>query len=123
MFERIKNAMSKGIWHSLALVIVFLMAGPEIMMGMELMALIEVLGASTFVLMYVTGVKLLLLKAWKKYQAFERYSVLFIPPLAVLKQMPSLAVHVIPERTFVITYLGIVCIAMISIFIRVQTGI
>lgn len=115
--------MSKGIWHSLALIIVFLMAGPEIMMGMELMALIEVLGASTFVLMYVTGVKLLLLKAWKKYQAFERYSVLFIPPLAVLKQMPSLAVHAIPERTVVITYLGIVCIAMISIFIRVQTGI
>ena len=65
MFERIKILISKGIWHSLALIIVFIMAAPEIMMGMELVALIEVLGASTFVLMYLTGIKLFLLKISK----------------------------------------------------------
>ncbi|NSY32782.1 hypothetical protein DS891_04095 [Pseudoalteromonas sp. JC28] len=122
MFERIKDLMSKGIWHSLAIIIVFLMAGPEIMMGMELMALIEVLGASTFVLLYFTGVKLFLLKVWKQYQKFECHSVLFVPPLVIFKQMPSLIVHAIPERTVVIFFFGFIVVGMSGVLINSYIG-
>jgi hypothetical protein len=122
VFERIKGLMSKGIWHSLAIIIVFLMAGPEIMMGMEVMALIEVLGASTFVLMYLTGVKLFLLKVWKQYQKFECHSAFFVPPLVIFKQMPSLIVHAIPERTVVIFFFGFIVVGMSGVLINSPIG-
>jgi cytochrome b subunit of formate dehydrogenase len=44
-----------------------LVAGPEILISMELMGLVELLGASTFVLMYVSGLKLFLAKAFNSF--------------------------------------------------------
>ena len=122
MFERLKKTMSKGIWHSLAVIIVMLIAGPEIMVSMELMAMVELLGASTFVLMYVSGLKLFFTKVLLKYKKFERHSVLFIPSLSNLKQMPSLALHAIPERTFSICFFGFIIVCMSYIYIRMLIG-
>ena len=48
MFVKLKNIIAKGVWHSLALVIVFFIAGPEIMLGLEMMAMVEFLGALTY---------------------------------------------------------------------------
>ena len=42
------------------------------MMSIELMAMVELLGASTFVLMYVAGFKLFFAKLASKYKKFER---------------------------------------------------
>ena len=86
MFDKLKKAASKGVWHSLAVIIVMLLAGPEIMVSIELMAMIEVLGASTFVLMYLSGIKLFFLKVWDKYKNFEKHSVFFFPTFPVLKK-------------------------------------
>ena len=112
MFDRIKKTMSKGIWHSLAVIIVMLIAGPEIIVNMELMAMVELLGASTFVLMYVSGLKLFYTKVLLKYKHFERHSFLFIPSLSNLKQMPCFAIHAIPERTFSICFVGFMIVCM-----------
>ncbi|WP_206486098.1 hypothetical protein [Thalassotalea sp. G2M2-11] len=115
--------MSKGVWHSLAVIIVALVAGPELMMSMELMAMIELLGASTFVLMYFSGVKLLFTKLMVKYQKFERHSVLFVPSISALRQMPSLALHAIPERTVIIGFLGFIILGMSCLIINMSLGI
>lgn len=122
VFDLIKKTMSKGIWHSLAIIIVVLIAGPEIMMTMELMALVELLGASTFVLMYFSGLKLFILKFSQKYQRFERHSVLFIPSLSTLKKMPSLACHAIPERTCSICFFGFIIVSMLCSYISLLIG-
>ena len=118
VFDKIKIAMSKGFWHALAVIIVMLLAGPEIMVSIELMAMVEVLGASTFVLMYLSGIKLFFSKVWDKYKNFEKHSVFFFPTFPVLKKMPSLIVHSIPERTVVIGLLTFITVAMIIFYIQ-----
>ena len=122
MFDRIKKTMSKGFWHSLALIIVVLIAGPEVMLTMELMAMVELLGASTFVLMYVSGLKLLLSKAFNKFKRFESYSIFFIPSFDSLKQMPQLAIHAIPERTTVLCFIGFMYLGMLYAYVNVMLG-
>ena len=67
MFDWIKKIMSKGIWYTLAIIVVAFAAGPEILISMELMVLVEFLGTSTFVLMYVSGLKLFLSKAFNSF--------------------------------------------------------
>ncbi|MDY6889161.1 MAG: hypothetical protein SVV88_16190 [Pseudomonadota bacterium] len=119
MFDRIKIAMSKGVWHALALILVILLAGPEIMVSIELMAMLEVLGASTFVLMYLSGIKLFISKVWDKYKNFEKHSVFFFPTFPVFKKMPSLIVHSIPERTVVIGLLTFITVAMLIFYIQI----
>tara|TARA_B100001063_G_scaffold245871_1_gene282905 strand:+ start:2353 stop:2715 length:363 start_codon:yes stop_codon:yes gene_type:complete len=106
MLVKLKNIIAKGVWQSLALVIVFFIAGPEIMLGLEMMAMVEFLGASTFVLVYTSGIKLFIFKLINKFKRFERYYMLFLPPLSVLKKMPSIVIHAIPERTLVLLFLG-----------------
>lgn len=122
MFNSFKKLIAKGSWHSLAAIIVVLVAGPEIMMSIELMAMVELLGASTFVLIYVAGFKLFFAKLASKYKKFERHSVLVIPPLSILKQMPSLAFHAIPERTFSLCFFGFIALGMGCIYTKMLIG-
>lgn len=116
MFKWMKSKLTKGFWSSLAMLIVIVMAGPAIVIGMELMALVEVMGASTFVLAYLAGLKLYLEKPVKAMKKFESYGFFFVPTSKILKQMPSMAIHALPERTLVMTYLGsvLVCILLLS---------
>lgn len=58
VFDWIKAAILKGVWYSLAVITFMLITWPEILMSMELMAIIELLGALIFVLMYASGLKL-----------------------------------------------------------------
>jgi hypothetical protein len=51
VFDWIKKITSKGIWYFLAVLITSWVAGPEILISMQLMGLVGLLGASTFVLM------------------------------------------------------------------------
>ena len=123
VFDRIKETMSKGVWHSLAVIIVMLVAGPEVIMSIELMAMVELLGASTFVLMYASGLKLFFANIMVNYKKFERYSIFFVPCLSVLKQMPSLVIHVIPEPTLIISGLSFITVAMSCSYISYFLGI
>ncbi|MBL4911363.1 MAG: hypothetical protein JKX78_15300 [Alteromonadaceae bacterium] len=99
MLDWLKKRTSKGIWYLLAALIVACIAGPEIIISMELMALVELLGASTFALMYISGFRLFISNVLNELKKFESRSTFFIPSLDTLKQMPVLAIHAIPERT------------------------
>jgi len=116
MKQRLDKLINK-VWHLMAVVIVFLVAGPEILIGMELMALIEILGASTFVMLYFSGVKLVFAKAWQKFNQFESYSTFFIPPFKDIKTMPALILHAVPERTFVITFFMLISCTLPIIYL------
>ncbi|MBB1431088.1 hypothetical protein [Pseudoalteromonas sp. SG43-4] len=122
MFDWIKKIISKGIWYSLAILVVAFAAGPEILISMELMVLVEFLGASTFVLMYVSGLKLFLAKAYnsffkpvlfpiyKKLQQLDPY--FFVPSYNNVKKFPSLLCHSIPG--FMLLMVGSLCISQES---------
>ena len=112
MWTKIKTQLSKGFWSTLATIIVLMVAGPEIMLGMELMAMVELLGASTFVLAYFYGFKLWLEKAGQSLRKFESHSVFFIPTLNTLKQMPEMILHAVPERILVMSFLAFVTCTM-----------
>lgn len=112
-----REIIAKGLVKGIALVIVLLIAGPELMVGMELMAMVEMLGASTFVLAYWAGLKLLIGKPYKMLVKFEQSSCFFIPTAKSLKEMPQLAFHVIPERLSMLSYLFFVTAFGLSFFV------
>jgi len=78
--------MSKGVWHALALILVMLLAGPEIVVSIELMAMVEVLGASTFVLMYLSGIKLFFSKVWDNIKILKSIQFSFFQLFLFLKK-------------------------------------
>jgi len=118
MISWVKKIFSKGIWYSLAMLIVVLMAGPEVLISMELMALVEVLGASTFVLAYLAGLRLFFVDIMKKYCKFESHSNFFIPTLNTIRQMPALLIHALPERTITICFFGSIFLVMTSVYLK-----
>jgi len=118
VFDWIKKRMSKSIWYLLATIVVACAAGPEIIISMELMVLVEFLGASTFVLMYVTGLKLFLSNLLNKLKQFESGTFFFIPSLDTLKQMPAIAIHAMPERTTSIGFVGFTSLTALYVLLR-----
>lgn len=123
MLNRLKTILSKASWYTLACIIVLLLAGPEIMVGMEVMALVEALGASTFVLMYLSGLKLFCSKLWNKFKSFESYSTFYFSPLSTLKEMPSLVIHAVPERTAVLSFLAFITVGMSGLYFNFLIGL
>jgi len=113
MFEKLKSTLTGSMWKAAAFLIVVLIAGPEVMISMELMTLVEVLGASTFVMAYVSGLNLYFIKSLNWLKRFESHSYLFIPTKSQLKEMPSLITHAIPERVFTIIFLGFYILACV----------
>jgi hypothetical protein len=113
VFEKLKSKLTQSIWSMAAILIVMIVAGPEIMISMELMALVEVLGASTFVIAYFSGVLLYFEKPLNFIKKFESHSYLFIPTKTQFKEMPSLIIHAIPERIFTIVFLGFYTVACV----------
>ena len=57
MFIKIKRILSASAWKLVAIVLIVIVAGPELLLGMELMVLLEALGASTFVIAFVCGAR------------------------------------------------------------------
>lgn len=104
MLQRIKQTLAKGFWQTLAMLIVLVLAGPEIMISMELMAIVDLLGASTFVLAYVYALRAWLDKPIRWLHAFENSAQFFFPPLNVLRQMPSMAIHAVPDKICVLLF-------------------
>lgn len=119
MFDWIKRKFSKGLWTSLAMIIVLVMAGPEIILSMELMALAEALGASTFVMVYLSGISLYFEKPIRTFVQFESKGHFFVPTFDVLKKMPSILVHMLPERTLVFVFLSCVVVCIPFLFYEV----
>lgn len=119
MIDWIKQKCAKGFWSTLAMIIVFMLAGPEIMIGMELMAIVELLGPSTFVIAYFAGVKLWLDKGLQVVTKFESRSTFFIPTINTLKQMPSMILHAVPERITVLSFISFITIGMIYAYLGV----
>lgn len=117
MFSSIKNQLTQGFWKIAATVIVLLLAGPEILISMELMAMVEVLGASTFVIAYFSAFKLYFEKPLNWIKRFEVYSFFFIPSKMHLKAMPSLIIHAIPERISMIAVVSFYTISITAMMV------
>ena len=118
MLNKLKGYASKGLWRSLAIIIVVFVAGPEILISMELMALVEVMGASSFVLMYFSGLRLACKNTLNKLSKFEYYSLFFIPSFANLKQVPGLLYHTIPHRLCAISFLTLITAVVLLSYIQ-----
>ena len=108
MLHRLFLVTKQGIWSAIAMIIIVAVAGPEILISLELMALVEVIGASTFVMAYVSGFMLYVSPCLKKLVDFERHSDWFYPSLSALKTMPSMVIHCVPERLASLVFMGLV---------------
>ena len=112
--NKVKHAGIKG----LVFLVVALVAGPEILISMELFALVEVLGASTFLLVYWVAIKSYLKSVFDKLSRLES-PLFFMPSNDVVKVMPSMLIHAVPGNVLMIGYLGVVSMvfgwALISI--------
>ena len=104
MYQKFKSLLGNSVYKSIALVLVILLAGPELMIGYELMAIVEILGPTTFVLIHLVGIKLYFYKFKQLFLRFESHSALFLPTFKQLKTMPTLRYYILPERTFVASF-------------------
>ena len=95
MIARIKQIFQKGAWHVLALLIVMALAGPEILIGIELAGMIEALGAATFVMAYFNAFRFFAVDCLSKLKHVES-SLFFVPTLNDMKEMPGMIFHLIP---------------------------
>jgi len=110
-FKQLIEKMKQFSWYSLAMMIVFVFARPEIFVAMELTLMVEVMGASTFCMFYLSAIKAYFepyLKKLKPY--FERFARFEGQSLFVLeyKQMPSMLVHAVPANTFLLGFLSMI---------------
>mgnify|MGYP001193343992 CR=1 FL=1 len=123
MLNKLKGYATKGLWQSFAIIIVMFIAGPEIVISMELMALVEVMGASSFVLMYFSGLRLVCKNTLNKLSKFECYSLFFIPSFANLRQTPGLLYHTIPHRLCAISFLTLITAEVLLSYIQLLFGV
>ncbi len=88
--------------------LIVLLAGPEILAASEMLALLELLGAANFILLYVYGFEALtgpLVSATLKFVRRLEPSLLFIPSWRVTKKMPGMLVHAVPLHTLALVSL------------------
>ena len=93
------ESLTRKWWRLIAVTIIVLVAGPEIFLYAEGMVMLEVVGAATFVFMYVVGAKLYLRNLWDWVFNFENRYDIFLPSLSILRARPALLYYVIPKRT------------------------
>lgn len=113
-YKKLIEKMKQFSWYSLAMMIVFVFAGPEILVAMELTLMVEVMGASTFCMFFLSAIKAFFepyLKKLKPY--FERFTQFegqsfFVLEYKQYKQMPSMLVHAVPANTFLLGFLSMI---------------
>ena len=86
-------------WQIIAISIVMFVAGPEIYVFAEGMVVIEIIGAATFVFMYVVGFKLYFYNAWNAFCKFENRYYFFLPSLGAIRSFPGLLYYAVPWRS------------------------
>ncbi|WP_440056590.1 hypothetical protein ACSLBF_21010 (plasmid) [Pseudoalteromonas sp. T1lg65] len=123
LLSKLKDQCAQSFWHTSAMILVLFLAGTEIMVGVELMAMIELVGASTFVLAYLAGAKLALTNVYQQLKKFEQHCVFFLPKFNVLMWMPSLAIHAIPERSVMMAVLAFITLSAIYATISISLNL
>ncbi|TMO27468.1 hypothetical protein CWC28_11245 [Pseudoalteromonas sp. S4492] len=116
MFNTIKQLFANKLYRLIALVLLILIAGPELMMVYELMALLEFLGPSTFVLIHLAGIKLYLLRLKNAFMNFEKHSLCNRPKASHIIAMPALIIHYLPERSIVLGFISSISICCVHMF-------
>jgi len=82
--------------------LVVLLAGPEILAASEMLALVELIGAANFILLYVYGFRSIAAQPAARTLKFVRRLEpiwIFIPSWRVTKQMPGMLMHAIPAHS------------------------
>ena len=104
-------------WQIIAISIAMFVAGPEIYVFAEGMVVIEIIGAATFVFMYVVGFKLYFHNAWNAFYKFENRYHFFLPSLRTIRNFPGLLYYAIPWRS---SLYGIFALASFLSFRSIQ---
>lgn len=114
--KNIEN-LTKKWWRFLAVAIVVLVAGPEVFIYAEGMVVLEVVGASTFVFMYVVGFKMYFHNVWNTFSKFEnQYHPFSLSSLQMIKESPGLLYYAIPRRSSIYAICLIVSsVALLSV--------
>ena len=113
---KIIESLTRKWWQLLAFAIVVIVAGPEVFVYVEGMALIELIGAATFVLMYVVGFKLYFYNAWSAFLGFENRYHFFLPSISMAKENPGFLYYAIPWRSInYVVFLLISSLASLSV--------
>jgi len=105
----LKLRVRKKLLRVFAIALIVLIAGPEIGIGIELFAVLDIMGAELFVLSFAVGIRMLPIWGYfeiahRKILVFDPY--FFVPTLRHLRECPGLVAHALPG--FMVTYLCLV---------------
>lgn len=100
MSKKLIEKIPSKVWTVFAIIFIMMIVGPELLMGIELMALVNLMGADLFILLAFTSFYTLSLKpVFQKFIEFERESNFFIPSKKMIKENPNYLILLVPERT------------------------
>ena len=97
-----KREIPEKYLKPIVVALILLLAGPEILAASEMLALLELLGAANFMLLYVYGFKALtdpLVTVSLKFVRRLEPGLLFVPSWRVTMRMPGMLVHAVPFHT------------------------
>ena len=95
-----RSLAKNRLLHLVALVLIGIVAGPEVGFGMEAVALLDAMGAELFLLAF-GGVHIFFY--WERTKRlFERFDpYFFVPTRDQIKQVPGVIAHAVPFLVFV----------------------
>ena len=122
MKERLKKALKNRLLRILAVLLIVIVAGPEIGFSMELFALLDALGAELFLLCFSVGIHLYIKMFIESVRGFgnavrafiERLDpYFFIPSRRQIVDCPGISIHAIPG--YISLYLFALCWPSINV--------
>jgi hypothetical protein len=97
--SRLKRLLKNGAFRLAAVMLIVLIAGPEVGIALDLTIVLDVVGAELFLLSFLVGLRMV---PW--WFVFDRVAAFlyridpyfFVPGMRQVRQCPPLAVHVVP---------------------------
>jgi hypothetical protein len=111
---KVMNRAPKGVWVFMAVVIFIFLSGPGFVFAFDLLAMIDLFGVETFVLLYISGFLVFIQKPILFVKTIHRENV-FVPSWKLIKEDSRCLYFLIPNGSLVYG----MCAMVVSAFIFV----
>lgn len=109
MLDKLQKYISGEAWKLFATMLIILIAGPEILLSMELIAFVNIIGADIFVILTFTSFFTFCIKPiLQKVITFEENTNFCIPPMNMVNENPACLLFLIPHRTLFYAFIFLI---------------
>jgi hypothetical protein len=114
LIYKVMNGAPKGVWVFMAVAIIISLSGPGFIFAFDLLAMIDLFGVETFVLLYISGFLVFIRKPILFIKTICRENV-FVPSWKLIKEDSRCLYFLIPNGTLVYGMCAIALSAFIGL--------